>query len=183
MPANKELNEIYYSLIEVYGTRLYKLCLKLTYSQADAEDLFSETILKIFEEPNKILSAKSRERFLFKTASYLFLSKKRLYARRKRLVPEVPLLASDSNVVEDPNNVTDQLIKKETYDTLNRLIEQLPEKFRVVLIFYYTMELRVDEISKILNIPMGTVMSRLKRGREKLKKALDEAGYDETSVR
>lgn len=183
MPARKEIHDIYHSLIEVHGNRLYRLCLKLTYSVADAEDLFSETILKVFEKPDKILSSPSGERFLFQTASYLFLDKKRLYARRRRLVPVVPLSESEGDVVADSKDVSHELIKRETHDLLHRLIEELPEKFKVVLVFYYTMELSVNEIAEILRVPNGTVMSRLKRGREKLKKALMEAGYDETSVR
>jgi len=175
LPANEDLDEIYSSLIAAHGDRLYKLCLKLTYSKEDADDLFSETILKIFEQPEK-LKREHPERLLFTTASYLFKSMQRKYARRLRLVPVVPL---DGQQVRDETNIHDAVVKDDVHRRLNDLINELPEKFKLPLILYYTLEMSVSEIAKTLKIPEGTVMSRLKRGRERLKKKLMELGYDE----
>ena len=175
MPAKEDLDGIYSSLIETHGDQLYKLCLKLTYSREDADDLFSETILKIFEQPEK-LNREHPERLLFTTAGYLFKSMQRKYARRLRLVPVVPL---DGHQVRDETNIHDEIIKKDVNKRLNDLIDGLPEKFKMPLIFYYTLEMSVSEIALTLKIPDGTVMSRLKRGRERLKKKLMEMGYDE----
>ena len=175
MPAKEDLDEIYSSLIEAHGDRLYKLCLKLTYSREDADDLFSETILKIFEQPEK-LNREHPERLLFTTAGYLFKSMQRKYARRLRLVPVVPL---DGHQVRDGTDIHDEVVKDDVHKRLNDLINGLPEKFKIPLIFYYTLEMSVSEIALTLKIPDGTVMSRLKRGRERLKKKLMEMGYDE----
>jgi len=182
LPAKKDLNHIYTSLIEDYGNRLYRLCLKLTYSKVDADDLFSETLLKVFEQPSKILESDYPERFLFSTASYLFQSKKRKYARRMRLVPVVPLSDENRERIKDDKDVIEKILQDEMYRALNYFIEGLPEKFKLPLVFYYTMEMSVTEISLTLNVPSGTVMSRLKRGRERLKKQLMEAGYDEQAI-
>ena len=178
MLEKEDLNNLYNLLIESYGDRLYKLCLKLTYSKEDADDLFSETILKVFERPEK-LEREHPERLLFTTAGYLFKSSQRKYARRLRLVPTIPL---EGDQVKDTTNVQDQIIEDDIHRTLKGLINLLPEKFKIVLIFYYTLEMSVNEIALTLKIPNGTVMSRLKRGRERLKKELKEVGYDERSV-
>jgi len=175
LPAKENLDDIYHSLIEVHGDRLYKLCLKLTYSREDADDLFSETILKVFEQPEK-LKREHPERLLFTMASFLFKSSQRKYARRLRLVPVVPL---DGIGVGDVSNVHAEVVKRDVHARLNELISGLPEKFKLPLIFYYTLEMSVGEIAETLQIPNGTVMSRLKRGRERLKKKLMELGYDE----
>ena len=175
LPAKEDLDNIYSSLIEVHGNRLYKLCLKLTYSREDADDLFSETMLKIFEQPDK-LKREHPERLLFTMAIYLFKSSQRKYARRMRLVPVIPL---DGNEIKAKTNIQDEVIRDDTHKRLNELINGLPEKFKIPLIFFYTLEMRVSEIAQTLEIPAGTVMSRLKRGRERLKKKLMEMGYDE----
>ena len=175
MPVHNNLDDIYTSLIENHGDGLYKFCLKLTYSKADADDLFSETILKVLQKPDKILKTEYPERLLLRMASYLFKSSQRKYARRRRLVPVVPL---DEKVV-DTVDVQTAVISNDVWQKLNELVDELPEKFRLPLIFYYTLEMSVSEIAKTLKIPDGTVMSRLKRGRERLKNKLMEAGYDE----
>jgi len=175
LPAKEDLDDIYSSLIEAHGDRLYKLCLKLTFSREDADDLFSETILKIFEQPEK-LKREYPERLLFTTASYLFKSMQRKYARRLRLVPTVPL---GEYQIRDKINIHDEVVKDDIHKRLNDLVDGLPEKFKMPLIFYYTLEMSVSEIARTLKIPDGTVMSRLKRGRERLKKKLMEMGYDE----
>ena len=172
----ESLDDIYSSLIEAHGNNLYKFCLKLAYSREDADDLFSEVILKVFEYPSKILEKEHPERLLFTTASYLFKSSQRKYARRMRLVPVVPI---ENNHIKDDVNIQDEVIKADIHKMLNHLINGLPEKFKIPLIFYYTLEMNVSEIAQTLKIPNGTVMSRLKRGRERVKKELMEAGYDE----
>lgn len=175
LPAKGNLDDVYYALIEAHGDRLYKLCLKLTYSKTDADDLFSETILKIFEQPEK-LKREHPERLLFTTASYLFKSLQRKYARRLRLVPLVPL---DGHDARDATSIQDEVVKRDVHQQLNGFVDKLPDKFKLPLIFYYTLEMSVHEIAVLLKVPEGTVMSRLKRGRERLKKKLMEAGYNE----
>ena len=173
MSTNETLGDVYTSLIEIHGNRLYKLCLKLTYSKADADDLFSETILKVFERPEK-LKTDHPERILFRTAGYLFKDSQRKYARRMRLVPTVPL---EQMEVRDGCDVGEMVVQEEVHQRLNELIQALPEMFKLPLVLYYTLEMKVSDVAKTLDLPEGTVMSRLKRGRERLKKQLTEMGY------
>ena len=55
-------------------------------------------------------------------------------------------------------------------------IQNLQEEYRLVIVLFYYNELSLRDIAKVLNIPMGTVKSRLSRGRELLKRALEEGG-------
>lgn len=173
MSTNETLGDLYTSLIEIHGNRLYKLCLKLTYSKADADDLFSEVFLKVFERPEK-LKTDHPERILFRTAGYLFKDAQRKYARRMRLVPTIPL---EQMEVQDGCDIQEEVVQADVHQTLNELIKDLPENFKLPLVLYYTLEMKVSEVAKTLDLPEGTVMSRLKRGRERLKKQLTEMGY------
>lgn len=61
---------------------------------------------------------------------------------------------------------------------LQSCMAKLPEKYQVLLYLYYTAELSVEEISRCVKIPSGTVKSRLHQARTQLKKQLEVAGYD-----
>jgi RNA polymerase sigma-70 factor (ECF subfamily) len=71
-----------------------------------------------------------------------------------------------------------EAIRKETILEVRTGIKQLPEKLQIVLYMYYTAELSVEEISRALHIPMGTVKSRLYKGRNQLRKYLEVCGYE-----
>lgn len=63
------------------------------------------------------------------------------------------------------------------FSSLNKIIENLPKKFRVPLILYYLFEQPIGEIAKEIKKPPGTVKSRLFKGRSLIKKRLEELGY------
>ena len=70
-------------------------------------------------------------------------------------------------------------MKKELLSVLNRIIQALPDKFRIPLTLHYLSELTVEQISIVIKKPPGTVKSRLYKGRNLIKKRLEELGYEE----
>ena len=62
---------------------------------------------------------------------------------------------------------------------ISRIIQDLPDKFRVPLILFYLFEFKVEQIAEMTGKPPGTVKSRLFKGRKIVKKRLEEAGYGE----
>ena len=65
------------------------------------------------------------------------------------------------------------VIESTDYSWLHEMIDQLPEKLRLTLILYYFREMSVESTAKVLNIPNGTVKSRLSKARKMLKEALE----------
>ena len=163
-------NHIFAELSDKYGDSVYKFCRSLTYSKEDAEDLYQETFLKVLEQPDKIIEFDNPQGFLFSTALYTWKSWKRKYARRNRIAPVGPLdesTASDFSIEED-------LIIREEIRTTRHLVEELPEKFKIPVIMYYASEMSVSEIAVALELPEGTIKSRLFKARAIIRKGLIE---------
>ena len=159
-------------LVDSYSNTLYLFCCRLTYSKEDAEDLFQETFLKVFEQPSKVNKAENPKSFIFSTALYLWRSKKRKYARRNRLAPTQAL---DDQIVSDIN-IEDSIIRQEDVRQVRELVHQLPEKYKVPTILHYTAEMCLSDIAETLNLPVGTVKSRLHKARKLIEKGLSDNG-------
>lgn len=156
-------------LVEEHGDSVYRFCRSLTYSKADADDLFQETFLRTFERLSRISVSDNPQRFLFSTAFYTWKSWKRKYARRKRLASAQP---PDAPAVRD--NMEEGLIVREEIKTVRELVETLPDKFKIPVILYYAAEMSVPDIALSLDIPVGTVKSRLFKARKLIEKGLNE---------
>ncbi|MFT3984011.1 MAG: RNA polymerase sigma factor [Lachnospiraceae bacterium] len=161
-------------LVDEYGSSLYRFCRSLTYSKEDAEDLFQETFLRALEQPEKLNTSDNPKSLLFSTAFFLWKSWKRKYARRKRLAPLEPF---DDSVESDINLENSYLIQEEN-KLVRKLADALPDKFRIPVFLYYTMEMKVSDIADVLNLPAGTVKSRLSKARRLIRDGLEEMDYE-----
>lgn len=161
-------------LIDEYSNSVYKFCRSLTYSKEDAEDLFQETFLWALEQPNKTNASDNPQNFLFSTALYIWKSWKRKYARRNRLAPVEPLDES----VESGIDVESSYIIQEENRLVRELVEDLPDKFRIPIILYYTIEMSISDIAATLHLPPGTVKSRLYKARKLVEKGLVSIEYE-----
>jgi RNA polymerase sigma-70 factor (ECF subfamily) len=155
-------------LVDAYGDRVYQFCRSLAYSKTDADDLFQETFLKAFGQMAKARA--NPKGFLFSAALYTWKSWKRKYARRKRLAPVQPL----DEAIASGEDMEDNFIAREEIRIVRGLVDGLPEKFKIPIILYYTMEMRVPDIATALKLPIGTVKSRLYKARKLIEKGLTE---------
>lgn len=153
-------------LIEAHSTALYRFCRSMTYSKEEAEDLFQETWISALQKPEKLQAAESPLSFLCRIALYLWKSRQRKYARRKRLAPEISVdLAMDSG-----QNVEGDVLRQVEKEFVQSLVGDLPERYRIPLILFYNAEMSITEIAKTLGLPAGTVKSRLFCARQEIKK-------------
>jgi RNA polymerase sigma-70 factor (ECF subfamily) len=161
-------------MVDEYGGPLYKFCRRLTYSREDADDLFQETFLKALGQKKAVNASDNPQGILFSTAAYIWKSWKRKYARRSRLAPVEPL---DDYAAADGGPEEDYMAREETR-VVRELVNILPDKYKIPIILYYTVEMSVHDIASSLNLPAGTVKSRLFKARKILEKGLVEA-YEE----
>ena len=153
-------------LAEEHGSALYRFCRSLTFTREDGEDLFQDTFLKALERPQR-LAADPRS-FLFATALSLWRSRKRKYARRERIAPSEPL--EDQAVpAEGPEEA---LLAQEEERLVREAVAALPEKYRLPLVLFYAMEMKVNDIARTLGLPPGTVKRRLFTAWELVEKGL-----------
>ncbi|MCL2216838.1 MAG: sigma-70 family RNA polymerase sigma factor [Defluviitaleaceae bacterium] len=162
-------------LVDNYGEAVYRLCRSLTPTKEDAEDLFQDTYVKALGQmPERHENTRG---LLFSTAIYLWKSRKRTFARRARLAPVAhsdELLTASSGF-----NIESNLIAREEIRTLREEVAALPEKFRIPVILYYTVELSISDIASTLSLPEGTVKSRLHKARKLIKEGLINNGYEQ----
>lgn len=153
-------------LVAEYYQPLYKFAWSLTKSESDASDLVQEAFLIWAEKGHTLRDAT-------KVKSWLFTSLYREFLRQKRR--SRPVTAIDQEVLEtheDPNPVS-SVRQMEGQEALKAL-GKLEPAYREPLVLFYLKDLSYKEISEILGIPMGTVMSRLSRGKSQLKAILSE---------
>jgi RNA polymerase sigma-70 factor (ECF subfamily) len=157
-------------LVDEYSDSVYRFCRSLTYSKEDADDLFQETFLKVLEQLPKMDNSDNPQKFLFSSALYIWKDWKRKFARRKRLAPVEPF----DETVTSGESVEDGFMVQEKTRVVRELVESLPDKFKIPIILYYTVEMSVSDIAASLKIPHGTVKSRLFKARKLIEKGLTE---------
>ncbi len=154
----------------VYLDFLYNVALKYSGSTYDAEDLVQETMYTAYRKFYQLRDEEKCKSWLFAILRSHFFKEKRQFAKRPILDDGTGYLKyiPDKTI----EGIVDLLEKKVTRENLHRVLTKLPEKHKEVLIFHYMEDMTYQEIAEYLEIPIGTVMSRLARGKQSLKKGL-----------
>lgn len=157
--------ETFCRYIKRYETDMFRFAKSIVGNQADGEDAMQESILKAYEKIDTL-----RFRSKFKPWIFQILANECYQILRNRQRQEVT----------DPFEFPQQE-KQITYDEsedeeILRLIMKMQKQHQEVLILYYYDEFTTKEIAQILEIPQGTVKSRLARGRKQLKGLLEMEG-------
>ena len=152
-----------------YGRFLYTIAYRLTANRADAEDLVQETLLRV-RRGLRTYRPGSMEGWLTRIATNAFIDSTR---RRRRV--ETPL--SDSTERQLPTSAAaDDVLAGETLSSeVQAALMALPVEFRVPVVLCDVAGRSYEEIAGALDIPLGTVRSRIHRGRSQLRHALGGA--------
>lgn len=149
---------------------LYNMALKYSLKPYDAEDLVQDTMCTAYRKFHQLRDRKKCKAWLFAILRSHFLRERRQFIRR-------PFLDDGSGYLkhiqaEGAEDFAGALDRKMDKARILEALENIPEKFRAVVVLYYMEELTYHEIAEFLDIPIGTVMSRLNRGKKQLKKSL-----------
>ena len=158
--------------IEAYGRDVYSFCRYLTRESFDADDLYQQTFLVAFEK-NELDESLNPKSYLITIAANLWKNKKRKQRIREKKANIIFL--EDNNFGEPSDDSPDALelvIKDEEAEAVRGLVQRLPDKLRIVLLMYYTEEMKLEEISEALSIPLGTVKSRMNKAKKLIKERL-----------
>jgi RNA polymerase sigma-70 factor (ECF subfamily) len=154
---------------------LYGAALRLTANPADAEDLVQDTYLKAFRSSGQFEPGTNLKAWLFTIQHNTFLNRRRRAVKEPVAVEseEIERMAAGmSGAPETP----EQLLLRETLDAdLQAALDALPESFRQAVWLRDVEEFTYAEISTMLDVPIGTVMSRISRGRRLLYQRLSAA--------
>ncbi|MDJ0854484.1 MAG: sigma-70 family RNA polymerase sigma factor [Desulfobacterales bacterium] len=157
-----------------YEKLLFSVAFQHTGNRFDAEDLVQEAFLAAFRSRHQLKDRHKMKPWLTVILRNAFLKR----AGRSDMRPEQ---AYDEQVDYDyidalamtaaQEDALKALERKATAENLHQQLDRLPESYRSVLILYYLQEFSYQEIADMLEIPLGTVMSRLARGKQRLKTA------------
>ena len=160
---------------------LYSAALRMTRNASDAEDLVQETYLKAYRSYASFQEGTNLRAWLYRILTNTYINSYRAAKRR----PEV----TDVEDVEDlylykrmagggeiraGRSAEDEALDTFTDDVVKTALEELPENFRMAVLLADVEGFSYKEISEITDVPIGTVMSRIHRGRRALQKALHD---------
>ena len=159
---------------------LYSAALRLTKNERDAEDLVQDTFLRAFRFFDKFERGTNIKAWLFKILTNTFINRYRRTVKERSIVEGSEREAVHERFIsreasEYAANPEQYFFDRLLSDDVLRAVDSLPIDFRMVVILADLQEFSYKEIAEILDVPVGTVMSRLYRGRRLLQKAL--AGY------
>ncbi len=163
---------------------LYSAALRMTRNPSDAEDLVQETYLKAFRGFGGFQEGTNLKAWLYRILTNTYINIYRANQRKPEEtgVPEVEDLYLYRRLSAiDPGmgrSAEDQAMELFTDDDIKLAIESLPESFRIAVILSDVEGFAYKEIAEITEVPVGTVMSRIHRGRKLLQKALVQYGMD-----
>jgi RNA polymerase sigma-70 factor (ECF subfamily) len=163
-------------LVQLHGHSIYRFCYKLMRSKEDADDLYQETFLKAMELRHKIDMSNNPKAFLISIVIRLHKNHRRKLAWRQRIAPTTKLdedITALSRVSTTEATPEAAILSLERHSMVQDAVRQLNDRLKLPLYMYYTAEMTVEEISLALNIPSGTVKSRLHKARKIMKTMLE----------
>ena len=151
-------------IVERYESPVYHMCTRYLGEGADAEDMAQETFLKAFIHRAKFDPDRPLMPWLLTIARRLCIDKLRHHKRVNVSSTETDMLVSDDRGAET------LISEKESIEIVSAALASLPEGQRETVVLYHVDGLQYKDIASILNVPMGTVMTWLHRGRAKIQK-------------
>ena len=156
----------------------------LTYSEEDAKDLVQETFLKAYRAIESYMEGTNAKAWLFKILKNAYINQYRKKSRRPAQVDFEEFIGyqdKDESNIAEYQDLRAEIFENLLGDEVTVAINSLPIDFRTVILLCDVEGFTYEEISKIIDIPIGTVRSRLHRARnmlkEKLRKYAESQGY------
>jgi len=170
---NSEFNELF----EAQINGLYSLALRMTRNQLDAEDLVQDTALKAFRYFDKFDRGTNFRAWIYRILTNNFIN---TYRKNKKEPNQTDIDAVSFKIEDEGTSFWDRLDdRNEAYDysdlfddDINAAIDKLPDEYKIVVLLSDVEDMSYKEISEVIDHPIGTVMSRLHRGRKLLRKLL-----------
>ena len=159
----------YNQLVYRYKDRLFNYIYQFVRDIDLAEDLLQDTFLKLYTHKNSYREVAKFSTWIYTIAGNFAKTELRKFKRRKTYSNSDLSFDDREFIVEDKSKTASEILYQDQLSKeLNECLYELPLKFKTIIILRDIQELSYDEISTIVDLPLGTVKSRINRGRVKL---------------
>ena len=162
-------------IVEIYKNSVYQLCYRMIGNRHEAEDLAQEAFIRAYVNIQSFNQDLKFSTWLFRIATNLCIDRLRKKKPDYYLDAEVAGtegLTMYSQISSDSPLPETEVESLELQENVQKEILKLPEKYRSAIVLKYMEDMSLHEISEILDLPLGTVKTRIHRGREALRKQL-----------
>lgn len=179
---NKRINEVlkgdqnaFEEIVTLFQHRLYQVCYRMLGNAQEAEDISQEAFVRAYINIHTFDQKRKFSTWIFRIATNLCIDRIRKKKPDYYLdanVPGTDGLNMYSQIAATDELPEDEVERMELQQRIHYEIGRLPDKYRSVIILRYIEELPLQEIGDILELPLGTVKTRVHRGREVLRKQM-----------
>ena len=162
-------------LYKMYEKYLYSLCFNYVQNPQDALDLVQEIYIKVFKNIDKFDINMQFHPWIRKIAVNTCLNFKRtiknnVISMNSVINDEEEIALEDT--LKSKEDVLNDVVNSETKNIIKKYIKEISEEYRMIIVLRYYEDLSYNEIAEITNMPLGTVKTKLYRGKALLKKKL-----------
>ncbi len=166
-------------LFEEQLNGLYSTALRMTRNQLDAEDLIQETAMRAFRYFGKFDKGTNFKAWIYRILTNNYINS---YRKNKKAPTSVDIETVSFKLEDDGSSYWKELDDRDSGysyhevfdDEISRAIDKLPDEYKIVVLLSDVEELSYKEVAVAIDHPIGTVMSRLHRGRKMLQKSLSK---------
>ena len=165
-------------LIARAGDKAYNFAYRLSGNEPDARDLVQEAFTRAFEHAESYDSTRPFDSWLLRILHNVFLDAMRRHSHSRTVSIDAPAPVEDSSWEEllpakEPT-ASDELVLKESLDLLQMALARLPTTYRSAIVLCDIEGQSYEQIAEVMDVPVGTVRSRIHQGRVLLRKAYEE---------
>lgn len=162
-------------IVELYKDKVFQICFRMLGNRHEAEDMAQEAFVRAYVNIKSFNINMKFSTWLYRIATNLCID--RLRKKKPDFYLDAEVAGSEgldmySQIAADTALPEEEVESLELQETIQAEILKLPEKYRTPIVLKYIEELSLKEISEILDLPVGTVKTRIHRGREALRNQL-----------
>ena len=174
--SDPESHHAFERIVRPHFDRLYRLAFRLCADRSRAEDLFQELLIKAFGKLDELASIEHPGSWLGRIMYNLFVDDYRRYQRQRLHVVDEAHLAGSIDDLPGGNDPRAESERDETWERLDAALAELSDEHRIVVLLHDTEGYKLEEIQSLMDVPIGTIKSRLHRARARLKEILVKDG-------
>lgn len=169
-------HEAFSMIVDIYKDKLFHLSYRMLGNRHEAEDIAQEAFVRAYVNIHSYDQTKKFSTWIYRIATNLCID--RIRKKKPDYFLDSEVAGTDgltlySQIATDEKGPEAAVESMEIQEVVQREILKLSDKYRVVIVLRYIDDLSIKEISELLNIPEGTVKTRIHRGREALRKQLN----------